>query len=170
MKDLRRQLPSGIVEDYFMSRRSAGEADKTAPVHFTVYCPELAEDDAAPLLALKEVILSGEKLTLPGLSPAFSEACMLGALTVFQQTQTFTSYFKTSLPDAGLIDPIEAFDFDGITLLTSVEKSSFIERCDANDPNVSFSVNWLKVLAQAMLGFSHFGFCWGCPICNNNSD
>ena len=45
-----RQLPSGIVEEHFSSRRKAGEADKRAPMHFSVYCNELATEDAAPLL------------------------------------------------------------------------------------------------------------------------
>ena len=67
MEALRRQLPSGIVEEYFSSRRKAGEADIRGPVHFSVYCKELETEDAAPLLALKEVILSGTKMTLPGL-------------------------------------------------------------------------------------------------------
>jgi hypothetical protein len=31
------------------------------------------------------------------------------------------SYFKTSLPDDTLVDPIEEFEFDGVTYVTSVE-------------------------------------------------
>ena len=67
MQSLRRQQPCGVVEEYFSSRRKASEADKTSPLHFSVLCPELAANNALPLLALKALILSGEKTTLPGL-------------------------------------------------------------------------------------------------------
>ncbi len=36
-----------------------------------------------------------------------------------------------------------------------------MERCSEEDPAVSFRVDWIKVLAQAMLGFTHFGLIWG---------
>ncbi len=46
---------------------------------------------------------------------------------------------------------------------------AFIERCSEDDSAVSFRVNWLKVLAQAMLGFTHFGLCWG-EKCEGRAD
>jgi hypothetical protein len=38
---------------------------------------------------------------------------------------------------------------------------AFIERCSEEDEAVSFRVDWIKFLAQAMLGFCHFGLAWG---------
>ncbi len=39
-------------------------------------------------------------------------------------------------------------------------KIAFLERCSEDDAAVTFRVDWLRVLAQAMLGFSHFGVCY----------
>ena len=46
---------------------------------------------------------------------------MLSAREQFELNNSFTSYFKTSLPNDSLSDPIEEFEYDGVTYLTSVE-------------------------------------------------
>ena len=114
MQRLLEQTPFGRVEEYFSFRRKAGEDDKTSPVKYSLYCPELEEDDADPLCALRALILSGEQKTLPGLrcifhnflhlsfflshpsyatcSPAFSHASMLGARTLHVKIGAFDTF------------------------------------------------------------------------------
>ena len=90
LQALHRQTSQGRVEEYFSSRRVSGAMDKRACVHFSVccklcfivcvlthvqvYCQELAagEDYSAPLQALKDVIVSGTQMKLPGLTCVLS--------------------------------------------------------------------------------------------------
>jgi len=157
MQSMLQQTPFGRVEKYFSFRRKAGEDDKTSPVKYSLYCPELEEDDADPLCALRDLILSGEERTLPGLRyitffiylsfslthlmpPAVlhsathvcwvrarcmrrpARSCKLvSQLDAVTHVAYHRSYFKTSLPVVELSDPIEAFLYDGVIYLTSVE-------------------------------------------------
>ncbi len=55
------------------------------------------------------------------------------------------------------------------SLIDCCRNRPFIERCSPEDPNVSFCVDWIRALAQAMLGFCHFGLPWGFKLTGTSS-